>query len=136
MDMRVEFPGGKKVSAIYKGFTVLTDQPESVGGDGQALSPFDLFLVSLGTCAGYYVQTFCQERDINMEDLKITLKTERDAKKKMLGKIIVEIHLPSDFPKKYRKAIVAAANSCAVKKHIFDPPLFEITAELVDEKKE
>jgi ribosomal protein S12 methylthiotransferase accessory factor len=54
MDMVVNFPGGKKVDAIYKGFTINTDQPEKGGGEGTAPSPFDLFLSSIGTCAGFY----------------------------------------------------------------------------------
>ena len=63
MDMEVYFTGNKKVAADYKGFTVETDQPVAGGGDGTALSPFDLFLVSLGTCAGFFVLQFMQQRD-------------------------------------------------------------------------
>ncbi len=37
MDMEINFPGGKKVDAIYKGFTIKTDQPEHEGGEGTAL---------------------------------------------------------------------------------------------------
>ena len=65
MDMIVSFPGGLKVDAEYKGFTVKTDQPEGEGGENTAPSPFDLFFCSVGTCAGFYVLSFCRERDEN-----------------------------------------------------------------------
>ena len=64
MQMDIRFPGGKKVDAVYKGFTVKTDQPRGEGGDGSAPEPFDLFLASIGTCAGIYALSFCQARGV------------------------------------------------------------------------
>jgi organic hydroperoxide reductase OsmC/OhrA len=65
MEMEVFFPGGKKVNSTYKGFTAKTDQSKNEGGDGTAPEPCDLFLASIGTCAGVYVVIFCQERGID-----------------------------------------------------------------------
>ncbi len=58
MEMIIDFPGGAKVDAHFGNFTVKTDQPMSGGGDGSAPSPFDIFLSSIGTCAGIYVLGF------------------------------------------------------------------------------
>ena len=33
MAMEITFPGGKKVDALFKGFTIQTDQLERDGGD-------------------------------------------------------------------------------------------------------
>jgi ribosomal protein S12 methylthiotransferase accessory factor len=78
MDMEVYFPGGKKVYARYKGFTVETDQPVDDGGDNSAPSPFDLFMLSIGTCAGYYVLTFLQQRRLSTEGAGILLRRDVD----------------------------------------------------------
>ena len=78
MAMIITFPGGKRVDAQYKGFTIQTDQPESAGGGGSAPAPFDLFLASIGTCAGIYVLAFCQERGIPADGTQLTMETERD----------------------------------------------------------
>jgi len=42
-EIKVIFPGGKRVDAEYKGFTIKTDQPDYAGGEGSAPAPFDLF---------------------------------------------------------------------------------------------
>ena len=52
MTMEISFPGGLRVATRYKGHTVTTDQPASAGGGGSAPAPFDVFLSSLGACAG------------------------------------------------------------------------------------
>ena len=64
MDMEINFPGGKQVTSTYNGFTVTTDLPKNEGGDGTAPAPFDLFLASIGTCAGVFVVFFCDSRKI------------------------------------------------------------------------
>lgn len=126
MDMQVYFPGGKKVNADYKGFTIETDQPELAGGENSAPAPFDLFLASLATCAGIYVLGFCQQRNLPTDKIKIVQRTERNPEKRMIGKITMEIQVPEDFPEKYKDALIRSAELCAVKKHIQDPPEFEI----------
>ena len=74
MDIKITFPGGKKVDAEVTGMVIHTDQPKLEGGEDTAPGPYLLFLASIGTCAGIYVLSFCQERNIPTD--KITL-TER-----------------------------------------------------------
>ena len=126
--IKVTFPGGVRVDAEFKGFTFKTDQPAYAGGTGSQPSPFDLFLASLATCAGYYVVSFCQERKISMEGLEITMRTERDPNTHLIGLVAIDIALPPGFPDKYKAAVIKAADQCTVKKHIQNPPDFEITA--------
>ncbi|MDP2898150.1 MAG: OsmC family protein [bacterium] len=126
MDMEIVFPGGKRVDAVYRGLTIKTDQSKFGGGEGSAPAPFDLFLASIGTCAGIYVLSFCQERAIPTENMKLVQRMERDAEKKMIRKIEIEIQLPPSFPEKYKQAVVKAAHLCAVEKHLEDPPHIEI----------
>jgi putative redox protein len=128
MEIVVDFAGDKKINAEFKGFKLETDQSEKSGGGGTAPEPFDLFLASIATCAGYYVLDFCATRDILTGGLRLFLRTERDEEKKMLGKISIDIHLPDRFPEKYKTAVVRAAEACSVKKLMFAPPLFEIRA--------
>ena len=126
MDMKITFPGGKRVNAEYNGFTHLTDQPAASGGENSAPSPFELFLASLGTCAGFYVQSFCQQRGIDMAGIELRQTMEWDAQTHLIGRINIEILLPAAFPEKYRAAVVQAAQLCTVKKHLENPPRFNL----------
>lgn len=124
--MNVSFPGGVAVEARFRDHTVLTDQPDPVGTN-TAMSPFDLFLASIATCMGFYALRFCQERDIPTEGLDLSLNPIRDAERKRIGKIQVELKTPAGFPEKYRAALLRAVDLCAVKRHVLEPPEFEIT---------
>jgi putative redox protein len=126
MEMIVDFPGESQVSAHFGSFTVTTDQPKSSGGEGTAPTPFELFLSSLATCAGFYVLGFCKMRKISAEGIRLTQKIEQNPQTKMVGKIRMEIQLPPDFPEQYTSAVIRAAESCLVKKHLENPPAFEV----------
>jgi putative redox protein len=114
------------VEADVKGHRVRTDQPRPHGEDS-APAPFDLFLASIATCMGFYALRFCQERGIATEGLGLSLETVRDEAKKRLATIKVALTLPPGFPEKYTGAIQRAVDQCAVKKHMVEPPAFELT---------
>jgi ribosomal protein S12 methylthiotransferase accessory factor len=125
-EIKVTFPGGLRVDAEYKGYTVRTDQPVHAGGEGTALSPFDLFLTSIATCAGFYAVAFCRERGISTEKAGVVIKMEKAPGSKMIERIAIEIQLPVEFPEKYIRAIIKSVDSCTVKAHILKPPAFVI----------
>ena len=131
-EIKVTFPGGKRVDAQYKGFNITTDQPVYAGGEGSAAAPFDLFLVSIAACAGFYVLAFCQNRGIATDKASVLMRTEKNPETKMIEKVSIEIRLPEEFPEKYKLAIIKSVNSCPVKAHILKAPTVEVEAKIGD----
>ncbi|MBI5203137.1 MAG: OsmC family protein [Elusimicrobia bacterium] len=122
MEMRIRFPGNKKVSAEFDGLRIVTDQPKEAGGDGAGPAPFDLFLASIGTCAGIFALSFCRKRGIDTEGLELVETIDWDETAHRAWKITLDVRLPPGFPEKYRDALANAINLCTVKKHLADPP--------------
>jgi len=116
--MEIYFDGGKKVNVNYNGFTIKTDQPISSGGEGSAPTPFDLFLASLGACAGIYIKGFCDQRGLDASKIKLVQKMFYDSGEHLMKRFDIEIQLPADFPEKYANALINAASLCAVKRHL------------------
>ncbi len=118
MSIEIKFDGNKKVSALIDGFTVKTDQEIKSGGDNSAPTPFNLFLASLGTCAGIYVKGFCDQRGIDTSAMHIGMDYNYDPIRKMIVKFIMQIHVPAGFPEQYEAAVIKTASLCAVKRHL------------------
>jgi len=129
--MIISSGGGKKVNAEYRGFTISTDQSVPNGGEGSAPEPFMLFLASIGTCAGIYVYSFCQQRGIPTDNVHIVQHHEKNPDGHGIAKITLEIQVPEEFPAKYHTALIKAANLCAVKKHIQHAPEFDVVTNVV-----
>jgi putative redox protein len=126
MEMEISFPGGARVDASFGPFTVQTDQSPRGGGEGTAPEPFALFLASIGTCAGIYVLGFLRQRGISSEGVRIVQRAHPNLLTGMIDQIDLEIHVPPEFPERYYEALVRSAELCAVKKHLENPPRFNV----------
>ena len=129
--MEVTFDGGKVITAHLNGHEIKTDQPVKAGGENSAPSPFDLFLASIGTCAGIYVKMFCEQRKLSSENIKIIQTMQYDKLSGLPTDIKIDIQLPGDFPEKYKEAVINVAELCKVKKTIANPPKFEVTTTIL-----
>jgi ribosomal protein S12 methylthiotransferase accessory factor len=131
MEFVIDFPGGAKVDAQLDSFTFKTDQPVTGGGEGSAPTPFQLFLASLGTCAGIFVLGFCRQRGLPTEGIRLIERTSSNPVTHMVDKVDLEIQVPPTFPQKYYDALVNAASLCTVKKHLENPPKFNVYTQVV-----
>jgi ribosomal protein S12 methylthiotransferase accessory factor len=122
----VSFPGGKRLAAQVGAHTVYCDQSREEGGEDSAASPFELFLVSIATCAAYYAQGFSEKRGIATAGMALTLHAEFDEATRRYPRLEITLDLPPGFPEKYENAVVKAMETCFVKKHIVNPPEFAL----------
>ncbi len=120
MEMDIVFPGGARIDAITNGMVITTNQ------DGSAPTPFGLFLASIGTCAGIYVASFCQQRGIPTDNIRIKQRMDVNPLTRMIDHVELDIQLPPDFPEQYKAAVIRSAELCAVKKHLEQPPTFDV----------
>ena len=127
MKIEVFFDGSKGVNAVVNEHIIKTDQPKEAGGDNSAPTPFDLFLASLATCAGFYVKSFCDQRNLPTNKIRIFQDMEYDPVTKLVAKINIEIQVPEDFPEKYHEALIAVAGKCKVKQHLQHPPAIQVS---------
>ncbi|MDP2776720.1 MAG: OsmC family protein [Anaerolineales bacterium] len=127
MEMLIDFPGGLRVDAHFDSHTVPTDQPPA----NTAPMPFELFLASIGTCAGIYVLGFCRQRKLPTEGIRI-IQRNHPSLTGMIEKIDLEIQVPPSFPAQYYEALVRSAELCKVKKTLEHPPVFEVKTKVVE----
>lgn len=127
MEMLIDFPGGLRVDAHFGSHTVPTDQHPA----NTAPMPFELFLASIGTCAGIYVLGFCRQRNLPTEGIRIIQRNHPNPAG-MIEKIDLEIQVPPSFPAQYYEALVRSAELCKVKKTLERPPVFEVKTKVVE----
>lgn len=132
MEFTVSFEGKKKIVAQLGEHRIVTDQPLMSGGDNEAPSPFLLFLASLGTCAGIYVKSFCDQREISSEGITLTQKNSFNPITHLVEEVEIEINLPESFPEKYKEAVIKAAEQCTVKKHLHNPPAMKVLTKTIN----
>lgn len=126
MDMTFTLGAGSRVDGHAGPFTIATDQPP----DASAPTPFMLFLASIGACAAYYIQTFCRTRGIPTDEIRVVQHSEAGPTGRV-ERVELKVELPSEFPQRYREAVIRSAEQCTVKKHLEHPPEIDIQARLL-----
>jgi ribosomal protein S12 methylthiotransferase accessory factor len=121
----VTIPGGRRVDAQLGKHLVRTDQPVDNGGEDSAPSPFQHFLAAIGTCAGIFIQGFCQKRGLPTDGIRIVERPSY-AEDGTLSRVDLDIQVPASFPEKYREALVRVADQCSVKRAIQAQPVFQV----------
>ncbi len=124
--MKVSLLGNKRVCAEIKGIKVISDQSVESNGLGEYVSPYDLFKASLGNCMGYYVMSFCSKNDIPLDGITLDINFIGDD---LIDVVEVAIQVDENFPAKYSKAVVKAAQTCKVKKQLGHLPEIKIKVE-------
>lgn len=124
MRIEVKIKDGFKIEATLRKHLVKSDQDCDKGGEDCNPNPFEYFLSSIGMCIGHYINAFCKQRTIDTSKIKVLEHATRDENNRL--KIDFKIELPSDFPDKYKKALLKAAEGCTVKKAITEGADFKM----------
>lgn len=129
MEVTVNLLNKKIQVCRFDDFEVLSDANLKHGGEARHPEPFDYFVASVAMCGAHYARAFCEARSIECSGLRLITKTEKNPE---TGKTVFKskLHLPKDFPEKYKKSILATVSNCTVKKVIMAGPEFEY--ELID----
>jgi len=93
-------------------------------------SPFLIFLATAGMCSAVFVRSFMQQRGLPFEEVGITQKMNYNRMTNMVGDIEMVVDLPANFPEKYVSAIKNVIAQCPVKRHLAEPPTFNVIANL------
>ncbi len=93
-------------------------------------SPFLIFLASAGMCAAYYAREFIQHRNLSLGSTSVIETVSYNQETHMAENINIHVELSESFPVKYKNAIIKAVAQCTVKRHLGNPPSFEIQTSL------
>jgi putative redox protein len=125
MDITLRYKGGKQFEATARGHAILSDQPLDNAGADAGMTPPELFLASIASCAGYYAAEYLNARGLPSEDLEIratALKGDKPVR-------MVSIHLDVTAPglnKRHRDGVLRAVDACLLKNTLHVPPKVEV----------
>lgn len=119
---------------------LLSDEPKSAGGSNQGPSPYDLLLMSLGSCTSMTIRMYANFKKLPLDDITVRLTHERlnaedceecGDRRGKVERIIRYISLKGDLTEAQRARMVEIADRCPVHRTIKHDPV--ITSRLVED---
>ena len=127
--MLIEYAGGMKLVVRHRGLEAVTDQPRDQGGDDTAMTPTELFVAALGSCAGVYVLNFAKRHYIPVDGMTIQVEYTYAERPRRVGSVEVRVKMPKRADQQYRAPLQRAAEQCLVHNSLRQPPQVTISVE-------
>jgi uncharacterized OsmC-like protein len=128
MEVIVHHLGDVKFEAVARGHRIVSDQPLESHGANTGMTPPELLLASLGTCAGYYAAEYLRTRGLPAEGLEVHVSAEKATGPARLASFQVRVAVPELKPA-HEAGILRAVKACLIHNTLVHAPAIEIALE-------
>jgi len=125
MELKVRYLGGHKFEAFSRGHTVISDEPADYGGSDFGMTPAELFLASLGACAGYHASQYLRFRGLPDSDLEVRVSGTKGDHPARFTNLSVDVCAPG-LTQRHELAIQRAVENCLIHNTLLEAPAIEV----------
>lgn len=121
MAISIEYTGDLHCVAKHgpSGEIISTDAPKDNEGKGEAFSPTDLLGAALGTCIATVMGIYARRKEIDLRGMRVEVQKEMTSDPvRRIGRLSVEIHMPSSLPEGEKEKLIKIAHTCPVHKSL------------------
>ena len=126
MDLRVTYKDGVRFEAETRGHRIEIDQPISGGGQDRGMTPPELLLAALGSCAAYYAVEYLRARNLPAQGVEVIVHGEKAAGPARLGSFLIEVLVPELPEERHVEGVKAAVKKCLIHNTLLHAPSIEI----------
>ena len=130
MEITVEHLGAVQFEIRARQHTLLSDQPEANGGFDEGMTPPELLLASLGSCANYYAAQYLRKQGLATEGTRVRVTAGKVAGPARLDNFNIEVSLPVLVGGEHRTGVEEAVKRCLIHNTLVHPP--KITLDIKD----
>ena len=124
MEVIIHHLGKVKFEARARGHSIICDQPGENGGSDHGMTPPELLLSSLGTCAGFYAAQYLAARSLPADGLEVRVTAEKAVQPTRLGPFRIEVTVPG-LDAKNEAGVHRAVKACLIHNTLLHTPEIE-----------
>ncbi len=114
MEILVEHLGGVQFEIKARQHTIACDQPPENGGYDEGMTPPELLLASLGSCAGFYAVMYLKKHKLSTQGTRVHVSAEKAKAPARMEDFRITIDVPADFTEEQKKGIEDAVHHCLI----------------------
>jgi putative redox protein len=128
MEINVAHLGGVKFEVETRGHRLVCDQPRENGGEDAGMSPPELLLASLGSCAAYYAAQYLKTRALKVDNLNVRVTAEKAFHPARLGSFRIEVTAMGLDPQQ-EAGLMRSVKACLIHNTLLAAPQIEVAIE-------
>jgi|SRR5215472_8326518 len=122
MEVIVEHLGGVQFEIKARQHRIVCDQPAEYGGFDEGMTPPELLLASLGSCAGYYAAQYLKKYHLATEGTTIRVSAEKAQNPARLNNFRIHVEIPVEISDQHLAGIEEAVRHCLIHNTLLNPP--------------
>src|SRR5215468_4855155 len=105
MEVRVEHLGALQFEIKAREHTIISDQPRENGGFDEGMTPPELLLASLGSCAAYYAAEYLHRHKLATEGTCVHIFAQKEKDPARVDDFRIELEVPVGLSKEHLKGV-------------------------------
>ena len=122
MEVSVEHLGGVQFEIKARQHSIVCDQPPENGGYDEGMTPPELLLASLGSCACFYAAMYLKKHKLAIEGTRVQVTAEKAKAPARLEDFRITVEVPTEFSEDHRRGIEEAVHQCLIHNTLLNPP--------------
>ncbi|MGH9522494.1 MAG: OsmC family protein [Terriglobales bacterium] len=131
MEVLIEHLGSVQFQVRARKHEIVSDQPPENGGFDEGMTPPELFLASLGACAGFYAAAYLKKRNLATEGTRVRVTADKLLGPARLDNFHIEVEVPLEMNDAHRKGVEDAVHHCLIHNTLLQPPKIAIEIQSV-----
>jgi uncharacterized OsmC-like protein len=115
-----------KFAIHSRSHTILCDQPADNGGEDSGMTPPELLLASLGSCAAFYAVQYLKTRRLAESGVEVRVTAEKLMQPARMGNFRVHVFCPVPLTEEQAEGLMRSVHHCLVHNTLLTPPEIEI----------
>ncbi|MGC1482804.1 MAG: OsmC family protein [Candidatus Acidiferrum sp.] len=128
MEVIVEHLGAVQFEIKARQHKIVCDQPPENGGFDEGMTPPELLLASLGSCAGFYAAQYVKKHNLAGEGMRVRVTADKVKDPPRMDNFRIEVEVPLVFSEQHRNGIQEAIQHCLIHNTLLHAP--KITLEV------
>jgi putative redox protein len=130
MEITVEHLGSVQFEIKTRGHSMISDQPVEQGGFDEGMTPPELLLASLASCAGYYAAQYLRKHKLAIAGTRVHVTCEKVKDPvARLDNFVVEVEAPVELSRQHLSGVHEAIEHCLVHATLLNPPKITLKVE-------
>ncbi|MBS1833064.1 MAG: OsmC family protein [Acidobacteria bacterium] len=122
MQLEINHLGAVQFEIKTRGHTIICDQPEENGGFDEGVTPPELLLASLGSCAAYYAAQYLRKNRLATEGTKVRISAQKVPNPARMDHFVIEIDCPVELTDQHRAGVEKEVHKCLIHNTLMHPP--------------
>ncbi len=126
MEVKITHLDRVKFAIQSRSHTILCDQPAENGGEDSGMTPPELLLASLGSCAAFYAVQYLKTRNLAETGVEVTVTAEKLKQPARLGNFGVRVVCPLALTEDQTEGLMRSVHHCLIHNTLLAPPEIKI----------